>query len=79
MATTQVIGASPFTFVSEDPTTAGIQYSIPLASLKFDDKGAIDASGWPPIKSKKLGAVDVTMLPILFKNAVALGLLSTPP
>jgi hypothetical protein len=78
MAAQHVVGASPVTFVSEDPTTAGKQFSIPLASLKFDDKGAIDPSDWPPIKSNKLGQVDSDMLKTLFKNMVALGLLSTP-
>lgn len=78
MAAQHVVGNSPVAFVSEDPTTAGNQFSIPLASLKFDDNRAIDPSDWPPIKSKKLGQADVDMLTVLFKNMVALGLLSTP-
>ena len=77
MAAHHVVGTSPVTFVSEDPTTAGKQFSIPLASLKFDDEGAIDPSDWPPIKDNTLAQVDSDMLKILFKNMVALRLLST--
>lgn len=78
MAAQHVVGSSPVTFVSEDPTTVGNQFSIPLVSLKFDDNGAIDPSDWPPVKSNKLGQTDVDMLKIFFNNMVALGLLSTP-
>ena len=78
MAAQHVVGSSPVTFVSEDPTTAGNQFSIPLASLKFDDKGGYRSLRLAAVKSKKLGQADVDMLKILFKNMVALGLLSTP-
>ena len=60
MAAQHVVGASPVTFIREDPATAGQQVSIPLSSLKFDANGAIDASGWPPVQSHLIDHVDRT-------------------
>lgn len=78
MATTQVIGLSPVTFISEDKTSAGTQFQIPLSSLKFDSKGAIDPSDWPPVKSKKLAAADAKLLPLLLADLLQRGVLSAP-
>jgi hypothetical protein len=78
MATTQVTGLSPVTFLSEDPATAGTQYQIPLSSLKFDAKGVLDTSDWPPVKSKKLPKADGTLLPILLADLLKRGILSSP-
>ena len=77
MATTQVTGLSPVTFLSEEPATAGMQYQIPLSSLKLDAKGAVDTSDWPPPKSKKLGAADGKLLPILLADLLKRGVLSS--
>jgi len=79
MATsTAVIGTSPITFASEDTATLGQQTQIPLASLSFDAKGAIDASAWPPIKNKKLGTNDTAVVTALLTDLVKRGVLSAP-
>ena len=79
MAAPPVTGLSPVTFLSEDAATAGSQFQIPLSALKFDTKGAIDPADWPPVKSKKLGAKDAKLLPILLADLLKRGILSTPP
>ena len=79
MATAQVTGLSPVSFLSEDPATAGTQFQIPLSSLKIDAKGVIAATDWPPVKSKKLGAADGKLLPLLLADLLKRGILSVPP
>ena len=77
MAAIPVTGLSPVTFLSEDVGTAGSQFQIPLSALKFDAKGAIDSTGWPP--AKKLGANDTKLLPALLADLRKRGILSVPP
>ncbi|MEA3051411.1 MAG: hypothetical protein QOG72_314 [Sphingomonadales bacterium] len=78
MGTTQVTGLSPVTFLSEEPATAGMQYQIPLSSLKFDSKGVLDTTDWPPAKNKKLAAADKKLLPILLADLLKRGILAPP-
>ncbi|WP_157083196.1 hypothetical protein [Novosphingobium lentum] len=78
MAATPVIGLSPVTFLSEDANTVGSQFQIPLAVLKFDSKGVIDPSDWPPVKAKKLGTKDSKLLPLLLADLLKRGILSAP-
>lgn len=71
---------SPVVFVSEHPATAGTQYHIPLSVLRYDAaKGVIDVSEWAPIKTKKLGAADRKLLPILLADLLRRGVLSVAP
>jgi hypothetical protein len=74
----QVLGLAPISFVSEDKTTVGVQYQIPLASLKYDEtKGLVDPADWPPVKSKKLAAADGKLLPLLLADLLKRGILWT--
>lgn len=69
-----VIGLSPVTFASED---TGQEYQIPLSALTYDDtKAAIDASAWPPIKTKKIGTKDAKLVPLLLADLLKRGVLS---
>jgi hypothetical protein len=74
-----VIGLSPVTFASEDSATLGQEFQIPLSALTFDAaKGIVDPSAWPPIKSKKLGAKDSALVPLLLADLLKRGVLSAP-
>ena len=79
MALVNITGLSPVTFISEDSSTAGTEYQIPLASLQLDTTtGKIDLSKWPPPKNKnmKLGAADTALLKVLLPDLLKRGVLS---
>jgi hypothetical protein len=73
-----VIGASPVSFISEDPTTNhGKQYQIPLSLLSFDTSGTIVTTGWSEYGS--LEPADKTLVTTLLASLVSQGLLTKPP
>ena len=74
-----VIGASPVSFISEDPTTNhGKQYQIPLALLTIGSNGTIDpSSSWPEFAH--LASADQTLVTNLLASLVSQGLLAAPP
>jgi hypothetical protein len=73
-----VIGASPVSFISEDPSTNhGKQYQIPLALLTIGNTGTIDPSTWPEYAG--LATADQTLVTKLLGNLVRQGLLTAPP
>jgi hypothetical protein len=74
-----VIGASPVSFISEDPNNNhGKQYQIPLALLTIGSDGTIDPStSWP--EYTHLAAADQTLVTNLLASLVSRGLLTAPP
>jgi hypothetical protein len=73
-----VIGASPVSFISEDPTTNhGKQYQIPLALLTIGNTGSIDPTTWPDYSG--LATADQTLVKNLLNSLVSQGLLTAPP
>ena len=72
-----VIGASPVTFISEDPTTNhGTQYQVPLSLLTYDTDPVKFASSWSGYSG--LATADQTLLQNLLPSLYAQGLLKQP-
>ena len=73
-----VIGASPVSFTSEDPTTShGKQYQIPLSLLTIAADGTVDTSAWPEYGD--LAAADKTLVTAYLNKLAKQGLLTAPP
>jgi hypothetical protein len=73
MTTQYVTGASPVSYISENPSgNVGKQYQIPIALLTVTN-GQPDASAW--ISALGIGDPDKTVVTSLIANLTALGVL----